>query len=163
MFEIGDLVLHCSKGVCKIEDIREEKFSDLPKVYYIAKPIDKNSSTLYIPIDYKNNTIRPLLDEQEIEEVIQRSKDENIQWIDNSNARKTVFNDILKSDDTAKIIALIICIHEKKKAILANGKKFPTMDDKVLTEAKKKIHQEISVSLSIDENDVPEYILSRIK
>lgn len=164
MYIVGDFVLHSTSGVCKIEDIREENFTDKTRSYYVLNPIiDSSKSTLYVPVDTQKCPFRKLLKKVEIHQVIAESLKENIEWIDSNNIRKVTYSDILHSDDTSKIIALIVCLHERKKAINDNGKKFSIMDEQLLNDAEKRIHQEFAYVLSIKEQEVPEYILGHCK
>ncbi len=159
MFAVGDVVLHTSQGVCRVDDIRDEKFSGLIRTYYVLLPMGNNGkSTTYVPVDAPKSPIRELLSEEQIREVIHVSMNEKTDWIDNNNVRKSVFTEILRSDDMSKILSLIVCLYNRRETVLSQGKKFPVVDERIMTEAERKIHQEFSYTLSISEKDVPQYI-----
>lgn len=159
MFAVGDVVLHTSQGVCRVDDIRDEKFSGLIRTYYVLLPMGNNGkSTTYVPVDAPKSPIRELLTEEQIREVIHVSMNEKTDWIDNNNVRKSVFTEILRSDDMSKILSLIVCLYNRRETVLSQGKKFPVVDERIMTEAERKIHQEFSYTLSISEKDVPQYI-----
>ena len=40
VFEVGDSVMYGNTGVCKILDIRKERFLDQEALYYILQPIN---------------------------------------------------------------------------------------------------------------------------
>ena len=70
MFEIGNIVMHPSAGVCCIEDIREEKLTDKKRMYYIMHPLsDQKKSTLYVPVDTDKLRLRKLMSKEEIIEM----------------------------------------------------------------------------------------------
>lgn len=159
MFAVGDVVLHTSQGVCRVDDIRDEKFSGLIRTYYVLLPMGNNGkSTTYVPVDAPKSPIRELLSEEQIREVIHVSMNEKTDWIDNNNVRKSVFTEILRSDDMSKILSLIVCLYNRRETVLSQGKKFPVVDERIMAEAERKIHQEFSYTLSISEKDVPQYI-----
>ena len=159
MFAVGDVVLHTSQGVCRVDDIRDEKFSGLIRTYYVLLPLGNNGkSTTYVPVDAPKSPIRELLSEEQIREVIHVSMNEKTDWIDNNNVRKSVFTEILRSDDMSKILSLIVCLYNRRETVLSQGKKFPVVDERIMAEAERKIHQEFSYTLSISEKDVPQYI-----
>ena len=55
MFAVGDVVLHTSQGVCRVDDIRDEKFSGMNRTYYVLLPMENNGkSTTYVPVDAPN-------------------------------------------------------------------------------------------------------------
>lgn len=163
MFEIGNVVMHPSAGVCNIEDIREEKLTEKKRTYYIMHPIsDQNRSTIYVPVDTDKVHLRKLLNEDEIISLIKHSTEEKVEWIDNTNLRKAAYSNIVHSDNISKIIALIAMLHRKRERIVEIGKKFPASDERMLHDAERKIHQEFSHALSIQEEEVPAFILSRL-
>lgn len=163
MFEVGNTVMHPSAGVCSIEDIREEKFTDKKRTYYIMHPVsDTHKSTIYVPVDTDKVHLRKLMSKEEIICVIRHSATEEIEWIDNSNLRKAAYLDIVHSDDLSRIIALLTKLHRRKIKLLENGKKFPAADEKIMHDAEKKVFQEFSHSLSIQEECVPEFIMSQL-
>lgn len=164
MYKIKDIVLHSSSGVCQIDDIREETFTEKARTYYVLHPLaEASGSTLYVPIDSPKSPLRMLLTEEEIHRSIAESLKENIIWIDNNNMRKAAFNEILRSDSISQIIALIILLHNRKEELTACGRKFSVTDNRILDEAQKRIHQEFSYALSIKEDDVPHYIFEQVK
>lgn len=164
MFQIGSIVIHPSAGVCNIEDIREEKFTEKKRTYYIMHPVSENNqaTTIYVPVDTDKIHLRKLMGKDEIIDIIKHSTTENIEWIDNTNLRKAAYSEILHSDNISRIIALLTTLHTKKATILEAGKKFPAADEKILHEAEKKIHQEFSQSLSIQEDEVPKFIIAHL-
>lgn len=164
MFHIGSIVMHPSAGVCTIEDIREEKLTDKKRTYYIMHPVAENNrqTTIYVPVDTDKVRLRKLMSKDEIITIIQHSTTENIEWIDNTNLRKAAYSEILRSDNTSRIIALITTLHTKRDRVLEAGKKFPAADERLMHEAEKKIHQEFSQSLSIQEEEVPKFITAQL-
>lgn len=163
MFAIGAIVMHPSAGVCQVEDIRDESFNKMTKKYYILRPMSNpKKSTIFTPVESDTVQLRRLLSESEIEQLIQASKNEHIDWFDNPNVRKSEFADILRSDNVAKIIALVTLLHRRRETVIANMRKFPVIDERIMLDAEKRIHQEFSYSLDITEEEVPNYILKRL-
>ncbi|MDE6053465.1 MAG: CarD family transcriptional regulator [Lachnospiraceae bacterium] len=164
MFQIGSIVMHPSAGVCNIEDIREEKFTESKRTYYIMHPVSEsnNSTTIYVPVDTDKIHLRKLMGKDEIIDIIKHSTTEKIEWIDNTNLRKAAYSEILHSDDTSKIIALITVLHTKKERTIEAGKKFSAYDEKILHDAEKKIHQEFSHALSMQEEEIPRFIITQL-
>lgn len=156
--------MHPSAGVCNIEDIREEKLTGKKRTYYIMHPVSENnqSTTIYVPVDTDKIRLRKLMDKDEIIDIIRHSAAEEIEWVDNANLRKAAFSEILHSDNVSRIIALIAKLHRRKERVLEAGKKFSAADEKIMHDAEKKIHQEFSHALSIQEAEVPQFILSQL-
>lgn len=163
MFQIGSIVMHPSAGVCNIEDIREEKLTGQKRTYYIMHPVsDNGSTTIYVPVDTDKVHLRKLMGKDEIIDIIKHSTAEKIEWIDNTNLRKAAYSEILHSDNTSRIIALITVLHTKKERAVTAGKKFSAFDEKIMHDAEKKIHQEFSHALSMDEAEIPKFIITQL-
>lgn len=163
MFQIGSIVMHPSAGVCNIEDIREEKLTEKKRTYYIMHPVsDNGNTTIYVPVDTDKVHLRKLMGKDEIIDIIKHSTAEKIEWIDNTNLRKAAYSEILRSDNTSRIIALITVLHTKKARALEAGKKFSAFDEKILHDAEKKIHQEFSHALSMQEEEIPRFIITQL-
>lgn len=164
MFSKGDVIFHTSAGICQIDDIRQENFTGELRQYYVMHPVNHNGrSVIYVPVDAKKSPIRNVLSEEEINEVIINSINENIEWIDNNNLRKASFNEILHSDNISRIIALISVLHKRKESVINNGKKMPVVDERIMNDAEKKVHEEFSYALDIHEDEVPSYIISQMQ
>ncbi len=164
MFELGNVVMHPSAGVCRIADIREEKFTEKKRMYYVLNPIEEmNRSTIYVPVDTEKVQLRKLLTKEEIETVIEKATQNEIEWITNPNFRKAEYTELLHSGDLSKVIALIVCLHKQKVKLFADGKKYPANDERILHEAERKIYQEFSHALKIKKEEIPQYIMNSMK
>lgn len=160
MYSINDVVLHASSGVCQIDDIREERFSGKPRTYYVMHPLCEDCKLIiYVPVDSEKCPLRDLHSREEILKLIRDSVQMEIDWPDNNNMRKNNFTEILKSDNTSKIIALIECLLQRKVEVEKLGRKFPVIDEKILTDAEKRISQEFSVALKMNGEEVGPFIL----
>lgn len=161
MFKTGNVVLHPSEGVCKIDDVRTERFDGSKKrTYYVMHPLyAKIKSKLFIPVDSDKIFLKQIPTKEEIIELIKNVSIDSIEWIENPTLRKDTFMHIIYKGNTKEIIALIAKLHIKKNEIEANGKKLSATDSKILNEAEKKIHQEFSYVLDTEEENIPAFIL----
>ena len=160
MFSAGDIVMHISAGICRIQEIREEKFVEKKQPYYVMHPLSDGNSTLYVPVASGESKLRRPLSEPEILQLLDRAAEEEIPWIENNTLRKSAFTELLHSGDPCKKVALAARLHERKKYLIDHGRKFPVGDERILKEAEKQINGEFSYSLSMEESEVPAYILS---
>ena len=160
MFSAGDTVIHLSAGICRIQEIREEKFVEKKQPYYVIRPLSDASSTIYVPVSAGEEKLRRPLSETEILKLLDRAAAEDVPWIENNTLRKTTFTELLHSGDPCKQIALVARLRRQKEYLLGIGRKFPMGDERILKEAEKHIHAEFSFSLSLEESEVPAYILS---
>ena len=74
MFQKGERVVCGSKGVCVVEEITTLDIAgvDKKREYYILKPLYLSSSTVYIPVDTAEGSMRKVLAHEEAENLIHR-------------------------------------------------------------------------------------------
>ena len=163
MFKIDEIIIHPSSGVCRIVDIRTERFSSAPEKYYVLLPIYATAPTkIFVPVFGEKIKLRYPLSKEEVLSVIEKSSSIDSQWIENDKQRSEFFNEVLSEKDPAKIISIICELHKKRREKALNGKKLRSSDERVLSEAEKYIHQEFAYILDIKPDDVAEFIISRL-
>lgn len=162
LFDKGNHVFYAKTGVCSIEDIKKVDFSgsNNPQMYYILRPVSSPSSVVYVPVNNKDLTgmMRPAITKTEIDNILNDSKEKNLEWIDDKNARNSCFRDILTSGIHEKLILMIRCIHEEKDRLEESKRKLPITDDMDLKLAEKYILEEFSFSLKMPQESVINYI-----
>lgn len=166
LFDKGNHVFYAKTGICSIEDIRKVDFSgsNKPLMYYILRPISSPSSVVYVPVNNEEltNQMRPALTKTEIDSILSDSKEKNLEWIDDKNARNSCFHTILSGGIHEKLLLMIRCIHEEKDKLEETKRKLPITDDMDLKLAEKYILEEFSYSLGIPQESVITYIKSAI-
>lgn len=164
MFNINDTILYGSHGICKIEDITEQKFGKEKDLYYVLHPVNNLSSTIYVPVNNDKLTakMRHILSEEEINDLITAMPDETTQWIENKSERSERFKSILLSGDRREIIKLIKTIYNHKEELKTIGKKLHASDEQFFREAEKILYDEFSLVLNIRYDQVLPFIIKKI-
>ncbi|MBQ0079317.1 MAG: CarD family transcriptional regulator [Eubacterium sp.] len=166
-YEIGDLVVYGTNGLCTIEGVEMMSFgAGLPEnPYYVLRPDSNSESTVYVPINNEKlvGKLRKLLTEDEINEAIAYCKDTEFVWDNDRRYRNERFRQILAGGVHRDVLCMIRCIYERKHALAIDGKKLPTTDNNILKQAEKLVNEEFSYVLKITPNEVGEYIKSRLE
>lgn len=163
LYRIGDTVMHPSEGVCSIEELRRMDMSGAPRTYYILKPAtEKSSSTIYMPVARGNTVLRRLFSKSDILELIHRSGEYAGLWIADGKQRKESFTRILSEGDYAKIIRMMVEIHEERIRRSAEGKKPCAADEAILAEAERLLHQEFSYVLHMSLEETAAFVRSEL-
>lgn len=167
MYNLGDYVIYEQSGICKIVDIREEKFDKYTKKkFYILNPVFSSLSTvIYVPVDREdlNVHMQHLLTKEKINEIILNSNEKDIKWVEDSKARFDLYNEILKTGDRIKILRIIKSLSVFKLNREKEDKTFYVSDKRLLDTALKNITEEFSFVLSIEQDEVVPYIISMIE
>ena len=157
MYKIGDIFLYGSNGVCKITDIKSEKFARETKTYYILSPFFDSKETIFVPVD--NET---LLSKSEIMELIKSIPEQKTVWNENTNTRRDLFKKIINKANRIELISLMKTLHDKKLAQEAIGKSLSVADEKYYRRAQNIIHGEIALVLDMQPTEVEPFIESVI-
>ncbi|RKJ42369.1 CarD family transcriptional regulator, partial [Butyricicoccus sp. 1XD8-22] len=64
MYNIGDLIIYSSHGICEIDDITEKTFSEETKTYYVMHPLNNQQLVIHIPINSKKLNLSDVVDKK---------------------------------------------------------------------------------------------------
>lgn len=163
-FHIGEMVMYPSEGVCTIEEVKPMDFSNYACLYYVLKPAaEKSSSTVYLPVNCGNQTLRRLLTRDMVLNLIREAAKHESLWIFDSKQRKEAFTRILIEGDHVKMIKLIQELHEYRRAREQEGKKSCTSDEHILAEAEKRLHQEFAHVLGMNLEETVAFIQQNLR
>ena len=161
-FVKGETVVYGGSGVCEIDDIKDIRFyHERPQKYYILRPLFVNQAqVVYVPYNNEKLTakIKPVISKKEALELIHHIDENDVEWIEDRNARKEAFNGLLSSGDRRNIINLISTITERRKLLENEGKSLNQQDEKILTDAQRRMDAEFAVALGMDPNEIPMFI-----
>lgn len=163
-FNIGDYIVYCSKEICCIESKIKKCFNGIDEnEYFKLIPINTKNSSYYIPCSNCQSKVRRLLTKEEIYSLIDEMPEAEMQWCEDKNTRKNIFNSVLKSDDYHQIITMMHTLYIQQKNQRSKGKKLLAADERVMQNAEHLIHQEFAFVLGIEEDKVGNFISERIK
>jgi len=163
MFQVNDHVIYGSTGVCKIVDIRMEKFGGtLAKEYFVISPVFGDTSVIFAPVDKADATMRRTLTVEEVMSLIKAMPQENCDWIDNDTQRKISFVSAIKDGDHAKLFKLIKTVCAKRTELATTGKKLHIADENAVKAAEKLLYNEFALVLDIAPEKVVPFIREEI-
>lgn len=165
MFKVNDTIMYGTQGICKIVDIAEKDFMGTKKEYYVLKPINDASATLFAP---KNNEktatkMRRVLSEKEIYELIETMPCEEANWIENENERKEAYKRIIANGDHVELIKMIKAIYFHKEEREADGKHLYLSDERFFKEAERILYDEFQYVLKIRKDELLSFIFAKIE
>lgn len=163
--KIGEYVVYKNNGICRITDIRHERFPKIgDRVYYILNPVYDSAAVIYAPVDSDDTEkgIRRILTADEIDLIIDRA--EEIDWIlpQDSKERAEFFEQKLLNGDRAEYLWMIKKLHFEKREREDQKKKLYATEAKMLLTVEKIITEEFAFALGINKNEVIPYIIERV-
>ncbi|MEG0593289.1 MAG: CarD family transcriptional regulator, partial [Coprobacillus sp.] len=90
MFKQGDIVLYGSEGVCVIDEVMTRQFKEEAMEYYILKSVYHPASKIFVPTQNEElmSRMKDILSKNEIYQLLDDIKEEELIWIDHDNQRK---------------------------------------------------------------------------
>ncbi len=165
MFEIGDLIIYGSEGVCRVDDIGVPDLYnvDLGHSYYTLSPLYRQGK-IYTPVD-ASVFMRPVISKQEALDLIQSYPDIDDTVIENRNIRilSEQYQATMNSHDCSDLMRIMKSVHHKKKIMDQRGKKLGQVDEKFLKKAEDLLHGEFAVALNIPKEEVGRFIKNRVQ
>lgn len=165
MFDKGEYVVSGNKGVCVVEDITTLDISgvDREREYYILKPIYMSGSTVYVPVDTADNSLRRVLSREEADRLIRGIPDIPLISITNDKLLEQEYRGCMRANDCAEWIRIIKTIYLRKQKRLAAGRKVTAVDAKYFRLAEENLYGELAVSLQMPRGEIEDYITREIE
>ena len=164
MFQVGDRVIYGSHGVCRIVT-QEWRVIDRRQIaYFVLEPLSVSGSRFLVPCDnpVALSKLRKLLTREELEALLTSDQVRCDQWIDDENARKQRYKELINGGDRAALLGMLHTLHDHKKAQMEAGKKFHQCDSNFLNDAQKWMTGEFASVLDMEPAEVIDYIIEAI-
>ena len=160
MYQIGEIFVYGSSGVCEIVDIKKADFGGSEKTYYILAPIYDKKETIFVPVDSEKlvSKMKELLTPDDIIALIKTMPHKESIWIENVNIRREEYKKIIKNADREELITLLKTLYERRNMLQLAGKKLSVYDERFLKQAQHIIHSEIALVLQLPREEIPSYI-----
>ena len=164
MFEKGDYVVCGSNGVCTVEDVTTLSMPgvDKDREYYILKPVYTVGSTVYIPVDADERTVRKVLSREEADRLIREIP--GIPLINDSNDKflEQEYKGCMRTNQCAEWVRILKTAHLRKLKRQEMGRKITAVDAKYSRIAEDILFGELAVSLEISREQVGDFLASRL-
>ena len=165
MYQVGDLVIYGSSGVCRVSAVGKPGVSyvDEGKDYYTLSPL-YGTEVIYAPVDTKVY-MRPTLTREEAEQFIREMPGMQEQELDGKNLQLLVrqYQDAFQPHDCTALAKLIKTAYCKNTAARKCGKKPGKVDEKYMKRAEELLYGELAVALGISRDSVPQYIREALR
>ncbi|AHN23041.1 MULTISPECIES: CarD family transcriptional regulator [Lysinibacillus] len=162
MYNVGDVVIYSSHGLCSVEDICEQTFSDITKTYYVLQPLNDSKLTIRTPIDNAKKQLRDVIQKEEAIRILQSFTSPGVEWIEQNTHRMRFHVEIIKTGDRQKQANLLNTLLRKKIEYEANEKKFPNQEEKLLHSLQEIIFSEFSIALDKPSEEIYDYVVAKL-
>ena len=163
MYNIKDVVVYGTDGLCTIVDITEKKFGNTSEEYYMLTPLSKKSNIVYVP---KHNDkillrMRKALTSSEADEFVNSLPQEYLEWTPNERERQREYKDILLYGNPEDLFIMIRSLYDRQDKQTSIGKKLHASDERYLRNAERMLFEELAYALDITQSEVLAFLIKR--
>jgi len=166
MYQVGDLILYGSTGVCKVADITTQELAgkDKKQLFYVLEPLYQNC-TIFTPVNTTKIFMRPIISKGEAERLIDMIPAIRAEAYHNRalNQLAEHYKASLSTHDCSDLIELSMSIYAKKQFAEQQKRKFGAVDEKFMKRAEELLFGELAAALDIPKEKVPEYITEKVE
>jgi len=160
MYQIGELIVYGSEGVCRVMEIGPLGLdgADRERLYYTLAPLYRDGK-VFIPVD-TNVFMRPILSRSEAEKLVASIPDIEAEVCKERNPRLLgeYYQDMMRSHSCDSMVRLIKTAYRKTQARRARGGKPGQVDERYLKWAEDLLYGELAAALGMDRGQVRAYI-----
>lgn len=163
--KINDTVVYRKQGIYAISDIKEQKIGGVKKNYYVLSSVYDKNATVYVPVDSEVLTaqMEHVLSKDEIHAIIDKSEENDVMWVENTTERAIYFDEIIKSGDLAKTLAVLKMFILRKENKDTKPLRTFARDEKAFAAAQKAVTEAFAYPLGLEKTQVIPYITERVK
>lgn len=158
MFDINDIIVYDSGGVCRIENICTPGFVKSNEKYYEMTSISEMGSTIYLKITNDKVTIRPVISREEAQAYLEEADSMVPEFSEIDKVREKEFQNGIRSCNCREWLSMLKWLLEEKTKKLTLKKRLNSLDDRSLTKVNKLLTAEFSVAFGISIEEAKEKI-----
>lgn len=165
MFQVNDLVMFGTHGICKVKDIGCLAMSaaDEDRLYYTLKPLyEEQQSAVYTPVDNKKAQMRAAFTREEALKLIDRIPEIETIWVLDDRQREGKYKEIMQKNECSGWMQIIKTLYLKKQKRLAEGKKSTAKDDFYYNMAQELLYGELAAALLVDRTGVKSMVEKQV-
>jgi CarD family transcriptional regulator len=163
MFQINDIVVYGTTGVCRVTNITKEKYRGNEETeYYVLQPIFSNKMVIKTPVNNQKVVMRNIITKNDVLSLIDTFPQEGAAIIENDRERSELCKAALKTGDSEEWVKVIKILKLEEKEKSAAGKKLNKIDEEIMKAAEKQLFEEFAIVLEISPEEVHQYIKKRI-
>lgn len=162
MFNVGDLIIYSTHGVCHIDNISEKTFSGVTKTYYELHPLNNVKLKISAPVGNKSISMLEIMNKDEAEDILQLFEKPGIEWIEKNHQRTQEYSQIVELGNRKEAAKVINTLMRKKQELERNGKKFPEYDRKLLLSLESTLFSELAIALEATIEDIYNHVIKSL-
>ena len=160
MYELNEILVYGNNGVCKLVDIRKERFSGAPTMYYILAPVFDSRSKVYVPVNNEKlaSRLRPVMLKEKLHEMMLEAKSSEITWESDDRKRGQEFHDIVSGGLSLELLTVMKTLVIHRQELSRSVRRLHSADEKTLALCEKIVGEEFAYAFGVDVDDALSHI-----
>ena len=150
MFQVGEMAVYGTHGVCQVTDIQERIVDKATRRYLVLKPIGRSGSQYLVPMENEAamSKLCPLACREELERLLTAPEIRVSNWIPEENKRKQFYRTL--SGASRECLFQTVCtLYSHRASQKSQGKRLHMCDENFLRDAEKMLSGELEVVLGL--------------
>ena len=156
MFNIGDIVVYGTQGICRIDSCESKQIGKTAAEYYVLKPLYNESTAVFVPVANETLTakMQSVLTRAQAEALIKNAPQIDVINISDEALKREQYKVILSSGDREQLVSLIKTIRLEKEIRRQSNKKLNINDEQTLRKAELLLYNELAFVLGVTPDEV---------
>ena len=158
MYQIGDLVVYGSIGVCRVDGFSHPDGND-SKLFYCLSPLYQ-PGVIHTPVESAKVPLRPVMTADAADHLLSQLsgirveiyKERTIQLL----AQK--YQSVLQTGDPLQLLSLSLSVQQKRKQAEAQNRRLGMVDERYGRQAERVLFGELAVALDMPIDEIPHLI-----
>ncbi|MEH7177602.1 CarD family transcriptional regulator [Neobacillus vireti] len=147
-FNIEDLIIYSSLGICRIIDICEQTYNGITKNFYVIQPVEDKNLTIHNPVDNDKVVMLGMINRDDALKILDSFKEKGFRWIEKGHDRTKEYTEIVKTGNRKEISRIVNTLMRKKFEADWNGRKIGDLDRRLLNSTQNILFKELAISLN---------------
>ena len=162
MYQISELVVYGSIGVCRVNAITCPD-PDSSKQFYELAPLYQ-SGVIYTPIEPGRIPMRPVMSRDDAMALLDRIPTVHAEIYRERTLQLLAqrYQSTLQTADPLQLLSLTMSVYRKRRQAEAQNRRLGMVDERFGRQAERLLYGELAIALDIPVDDVPAYIGSHV-
>ena len=161
MYQIGDLVVYGSIGVCKVDGFSHPD-SGSSKLFYCLCPLYQ-SGVIHTPVESEKVPLRSVMAAEAANQLLSQIPDIPVEIYKERTIQQLAqkYQSVLQTGDPLQLLSLILSVQEKRRQAESQNRRLGMVDERYGRQAERLLFGELAVALDISIDDIPQLIAAR--
>lgn len=161
MYQIGDLVVYGSIGVCRVDGFSYPDSNS--KLFYCLAPLYQ-TGVIHTPVESAKVPLRPVMSAEEADGLLSQLHTIRVEIFKERTIQQLAqkYQSVLQSGDPLQLMSLSLSVQLKRRQAEAQNRRLGMVDERYGRQAERLLFGELAVALNTSIEDIPALIAARM-